>query len=465
MKTGDEYRKSIRDGRSVIYQGRTVTDIEAEPSLRLAVDAVAAGYDRAFQPGPGVVNPNMRPPRSRDELRQKIPWYMELDMLTDVTYQSLATLLTAAPRLKEFEPDAAERMYRYVETGLTDDIRIAECITDAKGDRSVRPLDQEDPDAYVRVVDRQTDGVVIRGAKLHITGASFAHDLMVIPTKKMGLGEDAYSIACMVPVQSPGVHCVNTGFVGEGDPRDAPTSVQRAMFDAVVIFDDVFVPAERIFLDGRPELAAIFAHTLGLWERLGGLTGLVEQADRLVGFASLIAEANGTSRVSHVREKIDDMAIYATMIRAGLEAAIANAEETVDGYVYPSQLFTNAAKHYGASQFNLMLRHLHDIGGGSIATVPGTSDFEHNEVGELLAKYFTGAVVGEGHRRAQLFRGIRDVTASPFGGWRQVTNTQSGGGLFAQRLVARRAYDFEHARALALSAAGLDPAPDQDQAP
>jgi 4-hydroxybutyryl-CoA dehydratase/vinylacetyl-CoA-Delta-isomerase len=151
------------------------------------------------------------------------------------------------------------------------------------------------------------------------------------------------------------------------------------------------------------------------------------------------------------------MAMYATMIRAGLEAAVANAEKTADGYVYPNELFTNAAKHYGASQFNSIVRNLHDIAGGSVATVPGNADFENGEVGALLSKYFVGAMAGEGDRRAQLFRGIRDVTASRYGGWRQVTNTQSGGGLFAQRLVARRSYDFARARDLALTAAGLDP--------
>ena len=144
------------------------------------------------------------------------------------------------------------------------DLRLTECITDAKGDRSKRPSMQDDRDQYVHVVDRSADGVVIRGAKLHITGASFGHDLMVIPTKAMKPGEEDYAIACMVPVNSPGVQIVNVGFAPKtDDPRDQPASWHHVMFDGFVIFNDVFVPNERVLLDRKPELAAIFAHSLG----------------------------------------------------------------------------------------------------------------------------------------------------------------------------------------------------------
>lgn len=455
MRTGAQYRASLHDGRSVFFEGKQVGDLESHPLTAMAVGVVASGYDRVWVDGPDAVNPWMRPPRSVEELRERIPRYVETDMVADVTYQSLATILTAAPKIMSAQPANAEKMSAYVERSLQQDIRIAECITDAKGDRSRRPAEQADPDAYLRVVDRQADGLVIRGAKLHITGASFVHDLMVIPTKRMGSGEDDYSIACMVPVNSPGIHCVNSGFVVDGDRRDMPTTVERAMFDAIVVFDDVFVPHDRVFLDGSPELAAVFAHTLGLWERLGGLAGLVEQADRLVGLALLIAEANGTARIAHIREKVDDLAMYATMIRAGLEAAVVHAGTTEEGYVYPSELYTNAAKHFGASHFNQMVRHLHDVAGGSVATVVTNADFENPKVGPLLEKYYAGADTDGGARRAQIFRAIHDLTASSYGGWRQITNVQSGGGLFAQRLVARRSYDFERARRLALQAAGL----------
>jgi len=306
------------------------------------------------------------------------------------------------------------------------------------------------------VVDRTADGVVIRGAKLHITGASFAHDLMVIPTKNMKAGEEDYAIACMVPVSSPGLQIVNVGFAPKtDDARDQPASWHHVMFDGFVIFNDVFVPNERILLDGKPELAAIFAHSLGLWERLGGITYMVEQADEIVGLALLIAEANGLSRVAHVREKIDDLAIHATMLRAGLEAAVSNAHRTPEGFYYPDELFTNAAKYHGATAYGTMIRHLLDIAGGSVSTVPYMADFEHPDVGPNLKKYMSTSDGVDGEYRARLFLAIRNLTADEFGGWRLVALLQSGGGLYAQRIVARGKYDFDAARQRGLRAAGL----------
>lgn len=456
MLTGAEYRDSLNDGRAVYFEGRRLANVEADPRFLMAIDHVAASYDRYHRPEPGATNPIMAPPRSREEMRERVDEWLDMDVVSDTTYQSLSMFSTVAAQIKDTAPDRAARINAFIDDALTRDVRIVECITDAKGNRSARPSAQEDPDAYVRVVDRTDDGVVIRGAKLHITGAAFAHELAVMPTKGMRPGEEEYAIACVVPVNAPGVKIVNVGFVQDSDDlRDYPYSSRVAMFDAFVIFDDVFVPYERVFLDGQTPEAAMFAHALGLWERLGGVTMMVEAYDELVGFAVLIAEANGLGRVAHVREKIDEMAIQATLLRAGLEAAIANAHETAEGSFYPDELFTNAAKYHAAANYNLMVRHLHDIAGGSVTTVPGIADLENSEVGEHLRKYMSTGSAVDGEYRTRLFHAIRDLTAESYGGWRQVTFLQSGGGLFAQRIVTRGRYDFERAKRLALDAAGL----------
>jgi 4-hydroxybutyryl-CoA dehydratase/vinylacetyl-CoA-Delta-isomerase len=227
------------------------------------------------------------------------------------------------------------------------------------------------------------------------------------------------------------------------------------MPDGLVVLDDVFVPAERVFLDGETAHAAVFAHTLGLWERTGGCTFMVRQADELVGLAQLIAEANGLAGVSHIREKIDEMMIHATLIRAAFEAALAHAECTPEGYWYPNELFTNAAKYQGAAEFNRMVRHLHDIAGGAVLTAPSLADLDNPEVGGYVAKYMRGSHDVPAEDRLRLFHAIRDLTADAYGGWHLVTNIQSGGGLFAQRLVTRKHYDLAHAKQLARQAAGL----------
>lgn len=456
MLTGQEYKESLKDGRKVYFQGRLIEDMDAEPGLSVPLNAVADGYDKYYSSAPDAVNPVVSAPRSVQELRDRIPELMELDLVLNVTYQSLMTVLVAAGRLEGAAPQYIPRIEAYVEKARREDIRITECITDAKGNRSLHPGKQEDPDAYVRVVSRSDDGVVIRGAKLHISGAALGHDLMVMPTKTMRPGEEDYAIACAVPVNSPGVHITNTTYHPlHGDPRDYPVSSHESMPDSMCIFDDVFVPDERVFLDGETEHAAVFAHSLGLWERLGGISFMVQQADELVGLAHLIAEANGTAKVSHVREKIDEMMIHATLLRAGLEAAIANAHSTPEGYYYPDDMFTNVTKYQGASQFGVMVRHLHDIAGGAVVTAPSMADFENPTLHPYLEKYMSTGGGISGEYRSKLFHAIRDTTADAYGGWHLVTNIQSGGGLYAQRLVTRKNYDLDRARALGLKAAGL----------
>jgi 4-hydroxybutyryl-CoA dehydratase/vinylacetyl-CoA-Delta-isomerase len=456
MLTGQEYKESLKDGRKVYFQGRLIEDMEAEPGLAVPLNAVADGYDKYYSSAPDAVNPVVTAPRSVQELRDRIPELMELDLVLNVTYQSLMTVLVAAGRLEGAAPQYIPRIEAYVEKARREDIRITECITDAKGNRSLHPGKQEDPDSYVRVVSRSDDGVVIRGAKLHISGAALGHDLMVMPTKTMRPGEEDYAIACAVPVNSPGVHITNTTYHPlHGDPRDFPVSAHESMPDSMCIFDDVFVPDERVFLDGETEHAAVFAHSLGLWERLGGISFMVRQADELVGLAHLIAEANGTAKVSHVREKIDEMMIHATLLRAGLEAAIANARSTPEGYFYPDDMFTNVTKYQGASQFGVMVRHLHDIAGGAVVTAPSMADFDNPTLHPFLEKYMSTGGGISGEYRSKLFHAIRDTTADAYGGWHLVTNIQSGGGLYAQRLVTRKNYDLDRARALGLKAAGL----------
>jgi 4-hydroxybutyryl-CoA dehydratase/vinylacetyl-CoA-Delta-isomerase len=366
------------------------------------------------------------------------------------------TLLTAADRIEAQLPDNAARIRSWVEDAQQRDVRITQCITDAKGDRSRRAGNQDDPDAYVRVVERRDDGVVIRGAKLHISAASMGHELMTIPTKSMRPGEEDYAIAAMVPVNAPGVKIVNTTYAPRHeDKRDFPISGRQHTPEGFVIFDDVFVPNERVFLDGVAEFASVFAHSLGLWERLGGLSGMASGYDRLIGFAQLISEANGLDKVGHIKEKISEMMINATLIRASLEAAIENCSITSDGAAFPNELYTNVGKYHGAANYSLMVRHLHDIAGGSVLTAPGMADLENEETGHLIRKYMSTMQSVDGTYRTRLFHAIRDTTADALGGWSAVTNIQAGGGLYAQRIVSRMHYDLEQAKRMALNYAGM----------
>ena len=457
MMTGEQYRASLRDGRKVYCQGRQVVDVTTDPLTRLSVDWVADGYDRHFRPG-DAAGPYFFIPCSTEELRENEERQKTWDFPTISTSSGLLMLLNASSRMAGDHPGYAERVLACFEDFKQRDIRAVLTITDAKGDRAKSPSQQDDPDFYVRIVDRQPDGVVIRGAKMHISSSVVAHELIVMPTKRMKHGEEDYAVACAVPMNAPGVTIINTTFTPrpDFDERFFPYSRNHVMTEGFVVFDDVFVPNDRVFLAGEVEHSATFAHCLGLWERLGSVGKYVDVADTMVGLAQLVSEANGTERIPHIKDKIGEMVVYATMIRGSFEAAISNSTFTPEGYASPDELFTNAAKYYAAGQFAIMVRHLHDIAGGAVLTAPTLADLENPDTGKYVEKYLRTKVGVDAEYRMRLFHAIRDYTADQYGGWQLVTTLQAGGGLFAQQLVARAHYDMTHAKELAREVAGVE---------
>jgi 4-hydroxybutyryl-CoA dehydratase / vinylacetyl-CoA-Delta-isomerase len=453
MRTGNQYLAAIDDGRCTYFRGRRIARIADDPTLRALSMNTAAEHDRFYSPVPGATNPLLLAPRSREELRERASVIVTIEETLIATYLALMSMNSVASKLP---PEYGERTRAYVQDATARDIRIAQCISDAKGNRSLSPLAQPDPDAYLRVVARRPDGIVLRGCKIHISGASLSDELLVMPTKGMKPGEEDYAVACAVPVATPGVIVLNaTTYPQDQVPGDHPVSTKSALAEGFVIFDDVFVPHERVFLDGQVECSAAMVHSLGPWVRLNGVARYVRQADQLVGLAHLIAEANGLERAHHIREKIDEMIIHATLLRAGMEGAIANAVESDEGFYFPDELFTNVVKYQGAAELNRMFRHLQDIAGGSIVTAPSSADLANEDTGDLVRKYMQGSDKVSGELRLRLFIAIRDFTADSYGGWNGVMNLFSGGSLFAQRLVARKYYDMDRARREALQLSGL----------
>ena len=207
----------------------------------------------------------------------------------------------------------------------------------------------------------------------------------------------------------------------------------------------------------RSETAAAgsFAHALGLWVRINGLKNMADEADLMVGFAQLITEANGLDRVAHIKDKIAEMVIHATLIRATLEAAVSNSTVT-EGVVVPDELYANAGKYQGAAYRQSMIQQIQDIAGGSLVTAPSTRDLDNPEIGEMIRKYMGTRQEIDGAYRTRLFLALRDFAASGYSGHNAVSTIQAGGGLFAQRVVTRSRYDMDKARRMALEKAGLD---------
>ncbi|OAI42344.1 hypothetical protein AYO38_11500 [bacterium SCGC AG-212-C10] len=371
-------------------------------------------------------------------------------------------LATAAPTLGALNPAYRERIYNYIDYCRKNDIRCAETITDAKGHRKLRPNEQDDPDFYVHVVDRNKDGVFISGAKMHITGAAVVHDLVVLPTKTMRPGEEDYAIACAVPANAPGVTIVNTTYAPRGeDLRHYPVSGRRTTPEGFIIFDRVFVPNERVFLDGEVAQSAVLAHALGLWERGSGVARESKAGDRLVGMAALLADANGTTKKPHVQDMLAELIMYATTSKALADAAVVHGTTNEDGSFAPSELHVSTHKYYRVSQHGHMIDLLHEIAGPLTVAAPTMGDLEDPAVGALLDEML-GTPGFTAEQRLRLFHFLRDTTADTFGGWATAAGNLSGGGQRSQQIVALRHYDMDRARAIAAASIGLHGEPNID---
>jgi 4-hydroxybutyryl-CoA dehydratase / vinylacetyl-CoA-Delta-isomerase len=456
VKTGNQYRESLKDGRATYIDGQRVEDPSSHPLFKTTVDNVAESYDNYFSTEADASHPLYMVPQTAADLDRRHEVLTDSGMIAHITSTVLLAMVSAAPQLGELNPEYRKRMFDYIDYCRKNDLRCAETITDAKGDRKLRPGAQDDPDFYVHVVDRNEKGIFVTGAKLHITGASVVHELVVLPTKAMRPGEEQYAVAFAVPVNTPGVTVVNVTYAPRSEEqRHYPISGPHNMAEGFVVFDNVFVPNERVFLDGETSHAAVLAHSLGLWER-AGVMHAAEGADRMVGLAALLAEANGIASQTHIRDRLSTMALYATMVRAGGEASIANATTNADGSISPSPLFVSATKYYMAELNAQVTDILHDIAGTMTVDCPTIADLENEVVGPLLEEAL-GTPDGSmsAAQRMRLFHYLRDLTADAYGGWSAVTRSLAGGGQYAQRLVTLKHYDLENAKQLARESVGI----------
>lgn len=457
MMTGDQYRESLKDGRQTFIEGEKVDDPANHPLLKTAVDVAASVYDKLYDPSPDAYSPIYMIPQSKEDMeKRRIALEGAHDMTSGTSSVSVMAIAMAAPDLAKANPVYRQRIYDYIEYVKKHDLRLAETVTDAKGNRKLRPHEQHDPDLYLRVVDRNADGVFVTGCKMHISAASIEHELVIFPTKAMRPGEEAYAIGGAVPVNAPGVTIINTTYAPHGeDLRHYPVSSKRNTPEGFVIFDNVFIPNERIWLDGEVEHAATLANALGLWERTGGGTYQRREAeDRIVGLAALMAEANGVANESHIHDKLSTLMIFATMCRAGHEAAWANATTNEDGNLIPDTLFISATKYYQNELQDRMIDIVHDIAGTMVANAPTMSDFENPDLRASLEALLESPGYSA-EDRLRLYHYIRDTTADAFGGWSSVTGKQAGGGQYAQRIVTMRNYDLERAKDIARRTVGI----------
>jgi 4-hydroxybutyryl-CoA dehydratase / vinylacetyl-CoA-Delta-isomerase len=440
MRTADGYRQSIRDERASYLEGRRIDDPVTHPLLRVSVDWVASTYERTSSADPGARNPIFDLPATPAELDEQMNFLIEADVTAASTAGCMA-LGSVAPRLAEADPAYRERLERFLRRCRDDDLRVAAAVEEG---------------GELRVVRRSKDGLVLQGAKRHVLGAAVVNELCVVPSGTVAEEDADRAVACAVPVDSPGLKIISiTTAPRAEDSRHFPISRERSIPDCTVLFDEVFVPWDRVFLDGEVAYSAALADALGTWERARAAATLADEAELIFGLAQTIVEMNGVPDATHIRDKLSKMAVWATMCRAGWTAALTRAVTTETGTVVPNDAHVYATMAYGRSLFNEMVAYLHDVSGGLLLTCPTVADYDNPETQPYMEKYLRTMEGVSGEDRMKIFHVIRDLTADHYGGWAKINNQMVGGGLHAQRMATLRTFPSEAAKARARQVAHI----------
>jgi 4-hydroxybutyryl-CoA dehydratase/vinylacetyl-CoA-Delta-isomerase len=331
-------------------------------------------------------------------------------------------------------------------------------MTDVKGDRAKAPSEQADPDMYVRVTRRTEDGIYIKGAKAHQTGCLNSHWLIVMPTIRLGAGDKDYAVVGALPVDAPGItylygrqSCDTRAMDGgEIDAGNARYAGQEAM----IVFDDAFIPHERVFMDGEHEFAATLVERFTCYHRRSYVCK-AGVGDVLIGAAAAIADYNGVEKASHVRDKLVEMThlnetIYATGI-----AASHRATRMKSGVFLSDDMLSNVCKHHVTRLPYEIGRLAQDLAGGLMVTLPSEKDLRHPEVGALMRKYLKGRAEVPTEDRIRMLRLIENMTLGRNAVGYLTESMHGAGSPQAQRVQIARAMKVEEKKKLARKLAGI----------
>jgi len=348
------------------------------------------------------------------------------------------------------------RLMEFARTFQGEDLVGNAAMTDVKGDRRLRPHQQADPDLYLRVVEQRKDGIVVRGAKAHNTLAPYAHELIVLPTRDMTEDDADYAMAFAIQADAPGITMVCRGAAPTSPGQMAsPLSRRYASVESLTIFDDVFVPWERVFLCGEWQLAGYLAETFATYHRHSYCGCKPAMSDLLLGAAALAAEYNGIEKASHVRAKLTEFMTTAELVHAcGLAAAL-KGQVMSSGTYMPDLVYANVGKYYAGTTLHHEIELLQDIAGGLVVTMPSEEDYCSPELGPALRKYLAGPASVAVDDRVRCFRLVEDVSASRFAGLLMVAGVHGGGSPEAERLAIYRSYELDARKALAKRVAGI----------
>lgn len=360
---------------------------------------------------------------------------------------------------KKYGTEYYKRFLKYLDYFERNDLTACCAMTDAKGHRALRPHEQPDPDMYLRIVERKSDGIVVRGAKVSNSDAPTVDEILVTPTRLMTPEEKDWAVGFAIPADWEGVKLLATCQGGKGlvHNRLAAPLDELGYADSLTIFDNVFVPWERVFLCGETDYS--FELTMGFarchrQSYCGCKPALV---DIMLGAASLIAKYNGVPRAPHIREKLTDLAIDSALIYAAGIASATNGERFENGTYLPDELYSNVGRYLAAMNVAKWLHILVDVAGGLSENVAPEDQYLSEELNPYYEKYYAGDPQYKTEDRYRLFRYIRQLAHGEFAEMSLGGDIHGAGAPEMYRLAIWRDTDAEYYEKLIKRITGISP--------
>ncbi len=477
LRTANDYINSLRDGRIIYYKGKKVEDVTKHSILGVTVkhasDLYALQTDDDYaeitvteDEKYGKISRFYHIPHSAEDLNKRFDLIYKtteygrgiFNIIKAIGSDAIFALMISSARVdKKYGTNYSSNIANFYEYVVKNDLALAVAQTDVKGDRMKRPSEQKDPDMYLRIVDRNEKGIIVRGAKAHSTQAAVSNEILVIPSRNMLESDKDYSVAFAVSPSTPGLKMISKPVKSVEDSLSDETLViglNNAESETVTIFEDVFIPWERVFLAGEWDYAGLTAVMFPTFHRFTAIAYRSAMASLILGLSKLLADSNGVFGASHIRRDIVDLIMYKETLRsAGISAAYKGVKDITTGVFTPNTIYTNAGKLLANTHYTDIIRSAVDIAGGIMATLPSSMDFKNPETSNLLKKYLAGAK-GDVEDRFKLMNTLRYIISS-LNALFTTAMIHAEGSIEASIIELSRSYDYTNDEALAKYASGI----------
>jgi len=475
LKTKEEYIESIKQMNPTAYMfGNKIDRVVDNPRLRAGIEATAATYELAqmdeyrdlfITRSPLIDEPVNRftlPPGSIEDLVARVKINRTLGNWVGTCHQRCTGLdcLSALSIVtydidQKHGTDYFERFKEFLKHIQKNDLTCNAGVTDVKGDRSLGPHEQEDKDMYMHIVEQRDDGIVVRGAKAHQTGSLSSHEIIVLPTRALKKGDEDYALAFAVPNDTPGiVHVVGRSSL---DTRELDgCDIGNTLFSKycpTVIFDDVFVPWERVFMCGEVEFAVDMVVKFSSYHRQSHGGCKSGKIDCMTGAALSMMEYNGTEGAGHLKQKIIDMVHRAETLYGCSLAASYEGKQQPSGTYFIDTVLANASKIHEGREMAEATRLMVDVCGGYVADLPSDRDVENPDIGHLVKKYLKGKQGVPVENRIKMFRLVEKMAMESAD---TISDIHGGGSPEAHRVTIFRETDLAGKKKAAKRLAGIE---------